>query len=84
MCPSLIEIGLKTAEKKSDKQTDRQTDTTKNNGHLAVNQHHQCQHWCCSGTRSSVHAGGGHFERMLWHECSVVWFNRIFYEIVNV
>jgi len=36
MCPSLIEIGSKTAEKKSaqtnrqaDKQTDKQTDTTK-------------------------------------------------------
>jgi len=32
MCPSLIQIGLKTAEKNSvqtNKQTDRQTDTTK-------------------------------------------------------
>jgi len=35
MCPSLIEIGSKTAEEKlctnkqTDKQTDRQTDTTK-------------------------------------------------------
>jgi len=49
MCPSLIEIGSKTAEKNSaqtDKQTntqtDRQTQTTdihyENNGHLAVNQ----------------------------------------------
>jgi len=41
MCPSLIEIGSKTAEKNSaqtDKQTDRQTDHYENNGHLAVNQ----------------------------------------------
>ena len=38
MCPSLIEIGSKTAEKNSctNKQTDRQYE---NNGHLAVNQH---------------------------------------------
>jgi len=42
MCPSLIEIGSKTAEKNSaqtDKQADRQTDRHyENNGHLAVNQ----------------------------------------------
>jgi len=42
MCPSLIEIGSKTAEKNSaqtNKQTDRQTDRHyENNGHLAVNQ----------------------------------------------
>ena len=46
MCPSLIQIGSKTAEKNSaqtnrqtDKQTDRQTDRHyENNGHLAVNQ----------------------------------------------
>jgi len=44
MCPSLIEIGSKTAEKNStqtnkDKQTDKQTDRHyENNGHLAVNQ----------------------------------------------
>jgi len=46
MCPSLIEIGSKTAEKNSaqtNKQTDRQTDRQtnrhyENNGHLAVNQ----------------------------------------------
>jgi len=38
MCPSLIEIGLKTAEKNS-AQTNRQTDRHyENNGHLAVNQ----------------------------------------------
>jgi len=35
MCPSLIEIGSKTAEKNS-AQTNRQTD--ENNAHLAVNQ----------------------------------------------
>ena len=38
MCPSLIQIGSKTAEKNSaqtNKQTDRQYE---NNGHLAVNQ----------------------------------------------
>ena len=46
MCPSLIEIGSKTAEKNSaqtnrqtDKQTDRQTHRHyENNGNLAVNQ----------------------------------------------
>jgi len=46
MCPSLIEIGSKTAEKNSvqsnrqtNKQTDKQTDRHyENNGHLAVNQ----------------------------------------------
>jgi len=46
MCPSLIEIGSKTAEKNStqtNKQTNRQTNKQtnrhyENNGHLAVNQ----------------------------------------------
>jgi len=43
MCPSLIEIGSKKAEKNSklctNKQTDKQTDRHyENNGHLAVNQ----------------------------------------------
>ena len=46
MCPSLIQIGSKTAEKNSaqtnkqtDKQTDRQTNRHyENNGHFAVNQ----------------------------------------------
>jgi len=45
MCPSLIQIGSKTAEKNSaqtNKQTDRQSDRQtnrhyENNGHLAVN-----------------------------------------------
>jgi len=40
MCPSLIKIGSKTAEKNSaqtNKQTNRQT--YENNGHLAVNQY---------------------------------------------
>jgi len=38
MCPSLIEIGSKTAEKNS-AQTNKQTDRHyENNGHLAVNQ----------------------------------------------
>jgi len=38
MCPSLIEIGSKTAEK-NPAQTDKQTDRHyENNGHLAVNQ----------------------------------------------
>jgi len=45
MCPSLIEIGSKTAEKNSaqtNKQTNRQTDKHyENNGHLAVNQLHR-------------------------------------------
>jgi len=40
MCPSLIEIGSKTAEKNS-AQTNRQADRHyENNGHLAVNQHY--------------------------------------------
>jgi len=55
MCPSLIEIGSKTAEKNSaqtnrqtdketNKQTDRQTDRHfANNGHLAVNQYNKTQ-----------------------------------------
>jgi len=42
MCPSLIQIGSKTAEKNSaqtNRQTDRQTNRHyENNGHLAVNQ----------------------------------------------
>jgi len=44
MCPSLIEIGSKTAEKNSaqtNKQTNKQRQTDRhyeNNGHLAVNQ----------------------------------------------
>jgi len=44
MCPSLIQIGSKTAEKLcTNKQTNRQTNKQtnrhyKNNGHLAVNQ----------------------------------------------
>jgi len=39
MCPSLIEIGLKTAEKNS-AQTNKQTDRhNENNGHLAWNQY---------------------------------------------
>jgi len=41
MCPSLIQIGSKTAEKtaQTNKQTDKQTDRHyENNGHLAVNQ----------------------------------------------
>jgi len=31
--------------------------------------------------RSYVHAGGGLFEHMLWHECSFIWFTRTCYEI---
>ena len=45
MCPSLIEIGSKTAEKNSaqtNRYTDKQTDRHyENNGHLAVNQKRQ-------------------------------------------
>jgi len=48
MCPSLIEIGSKTAEKNSaqtNRQTDRQTNRHyENNGHLAVNQL-SCRNW---------------------------------------
>jgi len=43
MCPSLIEIGSKTAEKNS-VQTNKQTDRHyENNGHLAVNQLSECE-----------------------------------------
>jgi len=42
MCPSLIEIGSKTAEKNSAQQTNRHYE---NNGHLAVNQHRQLTRW---------------------------------------
>jgi len=31
-----------------------------------------------------VHAMGGHFEHVLWHECSFIWFCRTFYETVDV
>jgi len=44
-------------------------------------EHHRC---CRYHLRSCVHAGGGHFERMLWHECSFIWFTRTFYETVNI
>ena len=47
MCPSLIQIGSKTAEKNSaqtNRHTDKQTDRHyENNGHLAVNQNWQEQ-----------------------------------------
>jgi len=33
--------------------------------------------------RSCVHTDGGHFDHMLWHECSFIWFTRTFYETVN-
>ena len=44
-------------------------------------QHRQCWH---DHLRSCVHAGGGHFEHMLWHECSFSWFTSTFYKTVNV
>ena len=44
-------------------------------------EHHRC--WC-DHLRWCVHAGGGHFQRMLWPECSFMWFTRTFYETVNV
>jgi len=57
MCPSLIQIGSKTADKNS-AQTNKQTNRHyENNGHLAVNQKverhiitlpHQCYTWCAS------------------------------------
>jgi len=31
-----------------------------------------------------VHAGGGQFEHMLWHECSFIWFSSTFYETADV
>jgi len=51
MCPSLIEIGSKTAEKKlcTNKQTDRHYE---NNGHLAVNQLLLCVSAFPSDTRA--------------------------------
>jgi len=36
---------------------------------------HQCWH---DHLRSCVHAGCGHFERMLWPECSFIWFTKTF------
>jgi len=48
MCPSLIQIGSKTAEQKlcTNKQTNKQTNRHyENNGHLAVNQF-ICSHFC--------------------------------------
>ena len=51
MCPSLIQIGSKTAEKNcTNKQTNKQTDRHyENNGHLAVNHHRKMKpcvrHW---------------------------------------
>jgi len=48
MCPSLIQIGSKTAEKNS-AQTNRQTDRHyENNGHLAMNQHSSFSAQACS------------------------------------
>ena len=44
-------------------------------------EHHHCWH---QHLRSCVHAGDGHFERMLWPECSFIWFIRTFYATVNV
>jgi len=45
MCPSLIEIGSKTAEKNS-AQINRQTNRHyENNGHLAVNQYRYWYTW---------------------------------------
>jgi len=40
--------------------------------------------WWRDHLRSCVCAGGGHFQRMLWPECSFIWFTRTFYETVNV
>jgi len=55
-CPSLIEIGSKTAEKNSaqtNKQTDRQTNRHyENNGHLAVN-----QKWAALGLLKTIGNG---------------------------
>jgi len=46
-------------------------------------EHHRC--WRDHlRVRSCVHAGGGHFERMLWSECSCIWFSRTFDETVNL
>jgi len=44
-------------------------------------EHHPC--WR-DHLRSCVHADCGPFERMLWPECSFIWFTRTFYETVNV
>ena len=35
-------------------------------------------------SRSCVHAGGGHFEHMLWNCLFALWFIRTFCETVNV
>jgi len=60
MCPSLIQIGSKTAEKNSaqtNKQTDRQTNRHyENNGHLAVNQ-------LCDDERRLIASPSGYYVR---------------------
>jgi len=38
----------------------------------------------CDHLRSCVHAGGGHFEHMLWNECSFTWFIGTFDKTINV
>jgi len=61
MCPSLIEIGSKTAEKNSaqtNRQTNKQTNRHyENNGHLAVNQLSElfCVVLCTIVVRSDTH-----------------------------
>jgi len=43
---------------------------------------HQCWH---DRLRSCVYAGGRHFERILWPDCSLMWFTRTLYdETANV
>jgi len=59
MSPSLIEIGLKTADQNS-AQTNRQTDRHyENNGHLAVNQHSGRRCEMRQRTENKAGDGGG-------------------------
>ena len=59
MCPSLIQIGSKMAEKNSaqtNRQTDRQTNRHyENNGHLAVNQLRHSDNNVAHITKAAVH-----------------------------
>jgi len=72
MCPSLIEIGSKTAEKNS-AQTNRQTDRHyENNGNLAVNQKFYCSVTDINACEcaADLHLGTQRPPTHLVHECA--------------
>jgi len=83
MCLTLTYLGCYTAKlaRNKDSWHRRPAKTLDANLFWLWPEHHQC--WD-HDLRSCVHAGGGHFEHMLWHECSITWFTRTFYETVNV